>query len=229
MDKHSSAASRSPALQAAEERRATARYACDLQTTCHTISLSRSDNWPTRVLDLSANGIGISSTRRFEVGALLSINLETPDRAVARTLFVRVVNVSPVAGGMWRMGCKLTGELGDEELRVFQAERKRPQEPDYRAWVRSVCDVETLCHQVGEAASEAVLVRVADISAGGMKILARRLFAEGVLLNVELPGDDVPKQHIMVRVVRWQNVEAGLWLFGCEFAELLSDEELGQV
>src|SRR5207245_1663707 len=94
----------------ADERRGAVRYACNLETTCQPIVQAKGHPWPTRVLDLSATGIGISMVRRFEVGVILSIALETPDGSLSRTLYLRVVNVSPAADGAWRMGCKLAGE-----------------------------------------------------------------------------------------------------------------------
>lgn len=212
----------------AEERRAAARYACDLESTCQPLSVVKTGSWSMRVLDLSATGIGIAMSRRFEVGAILTLNLETPDKTVSRTLYVRVVNVSATADGSWRMGCKLTGELGDDELRAFQTERVRPQEPDCRAWVRFACDVETPCHEVGQPVSEPLMIRIVDISPGGLRLLAHRQFDEGTLLNVELPGTETGKQ-VVVRVLHKKTLGSDLWLLGCEFAQVLSEDELHEL
>src|SRR5688572_6004518 len=88
----------------ADERRASVRYPCDLETHCHPIAQARGDRWPTRVLDVSTAGVAISVGRRFEAGAILSILLESADGQVSRSLFLRVMHTTAAADGSWRMG-----------------------------------------------------------------------------------------------------------------------------
>ena len=127
----------------ADERRASARYPCMIETACRPITKSAGASWPARTVDVSAGGVALVLARRFEPGAILGVRLESPDGKVTRDLLLRVVHVAADVGGTWRLGCRLAGELDEEELRALRAQRVRPSEPDCRAWMRFDCDVET--------------------------------------------------------------------------------------
>jgi hypothetical protein len=209
-----------------EERRASVRYPCNLQTHCHPITQAKGDRWPTRVVDVSAAGVAISVGRRFEAGAVLSMLLESADGEVSRSLFLRVMHTTQTADGSWRMGCKLIGELGDEELAAFQAKRERPAENDNRAWVRFACNMQVRCRQVAPEVSPTWSSRVMDISPAGMSLVVPRPLEIGALLRVEVPRGPVTAQEITVRIVRRTEHEEKLWLAGCEIIHTLPDEEL---
>ena len=135
----------------ANERRAVIRYLCNLETTCQPIVGTGAKSWSARAVDISARGISLVLDRRFERGAILSIRLESQDGQTTRNLLLRVAYAKAHGDGSWRLGCAFASELGQEELRAFQAERVRPAEPDFRAWVRFSCDVETVCRAVAPA------------------------------------------------------------------------------
>jgi hypothetical protein len=211
----------------ADEWRGSVRYLCDLETACQPIGGDAADSWPARALDISAGGVALVLSRRFEVGALLTVRLETSDGKTTRTLLVRVVHATQVDGGTWRLGCALAGQLGQDELRAFQAEGVRPTMPDCRAWVRFACDVETPCHAVAPAQPGTWSARVLDVSPGGMSLLVPCHFERGALIKVELPGStESSSQHVLVRVVRERPFRFHLWILGCELADQFSDEDL---
>jgi hypothetical protein len=210
----------------ANERRASVRVSCDLDSTCQPIVGEHTKSWPARVVDISAGGIGLVLSRRFEPGAMLSVCLASPD-GETRTLFLRVVHLAKNVDGGWRLGCAFASELGEEELRAFKAERVRPTEPDCRAWVRFACNVETHCRVVAPTQPGTWPVRVMEVSPGGLKLLAPLQFEGGTILNVKLPdGADLRPRHVLVRVLRNQAFGSDNWMTACEFADQLSDEDL---
>jgi hypothetical protein len=211
----------------ADERRASVRYLCDLETACQPLGGDVVDSWPARALDISAGGVALVLGRRFEPGALLTVRLETADGKTTRTMLVRVVHTTQVDERTWRLGCALAGQLGQEELRAFQAECVQPTLPDCRAWVRFACDVETPCHAVAGAQPGTWSARVLDVSPGGMSLLVPCQFERGALLKVELPGSTKScPQHVLVRVLRERPFRFQLWILGCELADQISDEDL---
>ena len=213
-----------------DDRRAAVRFACSLETACQPVAEAMADSWPARVLDISAGGVALNLYRRFEPRTMLAIRLESADENVSRSLFLRVVHVTPEVDGSWRLGCALAGELGDEELRAFKAERVRADESDCRAWVRFACDVETSCRPLKSDRSEAWSGRILDVSAGGLSLLVPSKFERGALLEVDLPAEaGQTVRAVTVRVVRERTLGSHLWLLGCEFADGLSAEDLAKL
>jgi len=209
------------------ERRASVRVACDLDTTCQPLSGPRASSWAARVVDISTGGLALVLDRRFEPGAMLSVRLASSDDESTRTLFLRVVHVSQHVDGAWQLGCAFASELAEEELQAFQAKRVRTTEPDCRAWVRFECNVETQCRAVAPAQPGTWPARVLEVSPGGMKILAPCQFEQGTILNVKLPGGAaLLPRHALVRVLRDQSVSAGKWIISGEFTDQLSDDDL---
>ncbi len=60
--------------------------------------------WPVTVQDLSAGGVGFLLARRYEVGAMLSVELPLAS-GLTLTLSGRVVRVTPTDFGHWSYGC----------------------------------------------------------------------------------------------------------------------------
>jgi serine/threonine-protein kinase len=76
------------------------------------------ERWSARILNISANGVGLLSPRYFETGTLLTIDLpdSTPERP--HVAMVRVVHVSMQSTGEWALGCAFASKLSADELRA---------------------------------------------------------------------------------------------------------------
>jgi hypothetical protein len=209
-----------------EERRAAVRWPAALTATCRLAS-GRGGPWRARACDISILGISLLLDEALAPGALLEIDLEGRSR---RTVQARVVHARTEEDGGCIIGCAFTRELGDEELRLFQAQRVRPRGPDNRRWTRFPCDVETVCYMAETAPGERRPARVVDISAGGIGLLLPCQFAVGTLLYFELPPVRGQRSNkALVRVVRAVERADGTWFLGCEFARQLSAEELREL
>jgi serine/threonine protein kinase len=106
-----------------QERRASVRYCCDLDTACnlqvsvHPDEVELQEQWQGTVRDLSVGGIGLLLARRFEPGTLLTVELRSSDRSLTRSLQIRVTHVKRSGRGRWFVGAAFTEKLGKEELR----------------------------------------------------------------------------------------------------------------
>src|SRR4029077_1071980 len=138
-----------------------------------------------------------------------SIRLESTDGETARNLLLRVAYAKAQDNGSWRLGCAFASELGEEELRAFQAERVRPAKPGCRTWVRFHCTVKTVCQAVAPAQAKTWSAHVLDVSPRGMSLLAPRQFKRGALLKMELPG---AIGHVLVRVVSDRAFSSNQWI-----------------
>jgi PilZ domain len=98
------------------ERRAWVRYPCERETTCQPVSTSGGPQWTGLAKDLSAGGIGLVLSRRFELRTLLTVQIQGPDGQPSRPFWARVVHVHQRADGSWLMGCAFTSELSEDEL-----------------------------------------------------------------------------------------------------------------
>jgi hypothetical protein len=211
----------------AVERRRAPRYPCDLQTTCRPLAGRDGASWAARVVNISRSGIGLAVSRRFEPGALLTVELEDPRRTVSRSVLARVVHARPHADYGWLLGCAFSGELDDDELAAFRVERVRPAEGDCRAWVRFSCDVPTVCRDAADPEAAPVYVRVVDVAPGGVGLLGYEPWQQGTLLRLQLPGGpEGVEDSVLIRVVRSEAVEGGRWFVGGELADQLTDRDV---
>jgi len=101
------------------ERRQTPRYPSELEMTCYPAVATDASPVTVRMRDISAGGIGLLSSRRFEPGTLLEV--EWPGRVGKPPLRMVscVRHVRPVASNGWALGCSFIRELDDPELGRF--------------------------------------------------------------------------------------------------------------
>jgi serine/threonine protein kinase len=108
---------------AAEERRASVRYACALETQCnrnssiHPGPAEQQDSWEAAVENLSVAGVGLRVNRRFEPGTMLTVDLCGSNQHLVQGLEMRVTRVKRAARGSWYHGCVFVRQLSKEELR----------------------------------------------------------------------------------------------------------------
>jgi hypothetical protein len=87
-----------------------------LQTTCQPPSSWVKDPWPATIRDISASGLSLTLTRRFERGAGLAIELPAADHTTS-TVLARVAGVTPYSEGGWLLNCLFVSQLSEEEIR----------------------------------------------------------------------------------------------------------------
>ncbi len=101
----------------AAERRGAARRSCHVPSVCHPLPLSRErDSWWAVAQDISESGIGLVLERRFELGTVLVLELESVEGRAAHYLLAEVVRTEPQPGGTWLAGCAFIGGPTDEQI-----------------------------------------------------------------------------------------------------------------
>jgi hypothetical protein len=103
------------------DRRASVRYPCDpdsfsTDNSCRPITAPKKEAWSASVRDLSTDGIGLVVSRRFELGTLLTVDLEDADHTAHSNLLVRVVRIFQQDKDAWLLGCSFIHKLSESDL-----------------------------------------------------------------------------------------------------------------
>jgi hypothetical protein len=99
------------------ERRADPRQDCVMPAWCAPAAGIELSPWVTLVTDISANGLALSTDRRFEPGTVLVIL--PPRKDMPGNLLARVIRATPEGVGRWRIGCRLSFPLGEDQVRTL--------------------------------------------------------------------------------------------------------------
>lgn len=177
--------------------------------------------------DISSLGIGFLTEEPPSHGNLLEIDLRPASRGTLLPVLARVVHVEEDDKGFWLVGAAYVAELEDDLLGAFQAERRRSDGSDARRWVRFPCNVETVCWTSETAPGERRPARIVNVSPGGIALLLPCDFPQGTLLRFQPPAHPTRLDlDLLVRVVRVEEREPGWWFHGCEFVEMIPEEDL---
>jgi hypothetical protein len=218
-------AQRPPAAALADDRRVWVRRASGAEAR---LTPAGADAAPVaaRVQDVSHDGARLVVDRRFEPGALLSVELPAPEGA-AVTVLACVVHARPHGPGEWLLGCRFSAKLTAEDLGAFGAAKKRPTPPDSRNWSRVPCDVTATYGRVPEGEGEPRPARVLNISAGGVGLLVPEDVRVGELLAADLHAADGEQVvSILACVVHVTVRPDGQRVLSCTFIRELNDAAL---
>jgi hypothetical protein len=210
----------------AEERRVWLRYAANLNVRCGEVSGENDTGVSAEICDISQGGIQIIAPRRFEPGTLLSVEMPSAGGEERVAVLACVVRTHPHDDCEWKMGCRFSSELSEQQLNAFGASRARPTEPDPRGWERFPCDSKAFFQRVNDSAGPLHPARVLNIAVGGMALLVKEPIAVGDLLSTEL--HDARGQAIvtiLACVVHAQTSPEG-HILGCSFIRELSDKDI---
>jgi hypothetical protein len=120
------------------------RHECELAGACAPLAshTEGAPAWTAKVRDLSRIGVGLVLTRRFEVGTVLSLELDAPVADLRQRLLVRVVRVEVLPDHQWLLGCSLLSRLSEEKLHaLLDASRREPEPVAGAEGVRVIVDV----------------------------------------------------------------------------------------
>jgi serine/threonine protein kinase len=102
------------------ERRSSPRVACSVPSDCRPVGDAPRVRWRAQIQDVSATGIGLLLTRRFEPGTVLVVQLRGVTCEAPRRFVARVVHVCKQPRRRWMAGCRLFAGLTAEEIRDLQ-------------------------------------------------------------------------------------------------------------
>ena len=95
------------------------RFPCSLKALYHPVTTGQVKKWPAKVVDISANGIGLMVAQPVDAGALLSVELEGATPQAARVMLACVARVNRESGEERLLGCNFIRELTESELQAF--------------------------------------------------------------------------------------------------------------
>lgn len=99
------------------DQRTWVRFECALQATYRKVSESVEQSpSPAQILNISANGIGLSVQPSLQAGTLLNVDLLDKQGKYVRTLLACVVHTTRRSAGDFAVGCNFIRVLSEEEL-----------------------------------------------------------------------------------------------------------------
>jgi serine/threonine protein kinase len=102
------------------ERRTAARFSSAQCGLCQPLEGDEAYRWSVQVKNISAAGVSLLITRRFEIGTPLLIELGATRTAPSRTLVACVVRLERYDKKRWVMGCKFHERLTEEEANALR-------------------------------------------------------------------------------------------------------------
>jgi hypothetical protein len=203
------------------------RFSCDLTTVCRSVEETSEFRLSVRVLEISQGGIKLLSSRPFEVGALLSVELPGSREPDCCTVLAYVLRVVPQEDGECVVGCQFATELTAEEIEPFATKRLKPDPTDTRSWARFPWIAPVTYQVVEPGVLEEGSVQAIDISPNGIGLRMARPPEVGTLLQLGLCNSvGRPALSILASVVRVSSRGSKEWFVGCNFIRELTDEEL---
>jgi serine/threonine protein kinase len=98
------------------ERRVAVRYPSDREASCLPVARTKEKSWSAKLQDISASGLCIRASRRFEPGTLLMVELVQANERIPRSVLARVQWVRRQSPRVWLLGCAFQSPLLDFEV-----------------------------------------------------------------------------------------------------------------
>ncbi len=103
-----------------DDRRNRPRHPHSLEVRCRpTAAVGDPPGWPAVVQDISKGGLGLRLSRPVDIDSLLSLTWSRPVPGLPPSLTVRVLRVTPEAGGLWHLGCAFAADLNEPQLQAL--------------------------------------------------------------------------------------------------------------
>jgi len=102
---------------APEDHRTFLRFDCDLQGKFHKIGEPPTRSYSAKIINISANGVGLLVEDHIEPGALLNLELLARDGHSVRTILACAVHVADKGQGAFGVGCNFIRELPEADIK----------------------------------------------------------------------------------------------------------------
>jgi hypothetical protein len=211
---------------AEDERRVWLRYEASLSIRCGEVSGEAETGVYAVICDISRGGVQMIAPRRFEPGSVLSVELPAVRGQTALAVLACVVRAQPHGDSEWKMGCRFSAELNEEQLQAFGATRSRPPSSDPRSWARFPCDTTAVYQRVNGDNQPSRTGRVLNIAAAGMALQVDEEIGLGELLSTELHDTAGRPSLTILACVVHVHVTAEGRILGCNFIRELNHKDL---
>jgi hypothetical protein len=105
---------------AAQDQRTWVRFSCNAQASYQPVRGTEVKGGTARVVNISANGVGLQTDRPIDLGRLLNLELRNPSGDFTLNILACVVRLTTQSETEWAVGCNLIRELTDQELKALQ-------------------------------------------------------------------------------------------------------------
>ncbi|MFO0865297.1 MAG: PilZ domain-containing protein [Gemmataceae bacterium] len=102
---------------APEDNRTWLRFDCDLQGKFHKVGDPNTKTYVARIINLSANGVGLLVDDRIEPGSLLNVELLARDGHTVKSILACAVHVADKGQGAYGVGCNFIRELPEADIK----------------------------------------------------------------------------------------------------------------
>jgi hypothetical protein len=206
------------------ERRSTERYPSE-----HATRIRPADggaDMMARIQDVSRGGIRLIVDQPVPSGAMIHIQLPSPNHDPHTMVMACVVHSRPTHHGSYALGCSFSTDLNDTDLSLLAAKKAPPPQPS-RANPRAEQVNGRATYRRVEQDEERRSATIHNLSLGGVALKVSDEFEPGTLLDLELVDHSGTKRVTMVACVVYRtDLEEGHWLVGCNFVRELDDEDL---
>jgi c-di-GMP-binding flagellar brake protein YcgR len=103
---------------ATDDQRNWERFPCSVKALCQSVMAGDQPQCEAKVLNISANGIGLLVGRATTTGTLLNLELLGPHGGQASRVLACVVHAAP-RDNQWALGCNFIRELTEQELKAL--------------------------------------------------------------------------------------------------------------
>jgi hypothetical protein len=103
---------------APDDRRNWTRFACNITATCRSVAQGQATAWTARVINISANGMGLLIDRDVPTGTLVSADLHG-QQWTSFTILACVVHATVQPDGRHVLGCSFIRELTETDLKAL--------------------------------------------------------------------------------------------------------------
>jgi c-di-GMP-binding flagellar brake protein YcgR len=95
------------------------RFPCDVSARCQLVASDDREQWPCKVLDISATGVGLLVEREIDSGTLLTVELHNAAGTTVLTMLACVVHLTRQSETEWALGCNFIRSLSEQDLRAL--------------------------------------------------------------------------------------------------------------
>ncbi len=101
------------------DRRLWTRHPSNLQAVCWLVGRKVEATWLAKVRDISEGGVGLLAPRKLPLGAIVNLQLVSPQFVDRTPLKAEVMFMSQHAGGEWILGCEFLSALTPEQQAIY--------------------------------------------------------------------------------------------------------------
>jgi PilZ domain len=167
------------------------------------------------------------TSRAFEQGEMLSIELPLDGGDTRCDVLACVVHCDQTCAGEWSVGCNFSRELSAADLKALRVKPVVGDADDQRQWQRFEADVSATFQLVATAEQTPRPAKVVNLSVAGIGLMVDRAVENGALLSVELHNASGTVERTMLAcVVHVNRQPKGQWALGCNFIRSLGEKDL---